>query len=307
MLFNQSFPALAAQLDESALEAQFQAPGSSESDQAMAAFRTEKPRVVSLYRANVQNLTIADADLRACRFAGAHHLDLLRTERCTFASTPRGWWVSQWQPVVWRWTRREAIAEEHAWRAQRPLYRLSGAHDLRHGRPTEWNPPECRASVDGGESVPSTGEIASIYRSLRKGREDTKDEPGAADLYYGEMEMRRCTSGHEDVRVSLPRGERAVLWLYWMACGYGQRASRALLGLLFTIIFAAAAFKLYVFESDSYWRSLLYSAQSTTSFLRAPTGTRISELGQALEIPLRLLGPLFFGLVLLSLRGRVKR
>jgi hypothetical protein len=30
-----------------------------------------------------------------------------------------------------------------------------------------------------------------LYRALRKGREDTKDEPEAADFYYGEVEMRR--------------------------------------------------------------------------------------------------------------------
>jgi hypothetical protein len=35
------------------------------------------------------------------------------------------------------------------------------------------------------------GQIAGLYRALRKGREDLKDEPGAADFYYGEMEMRR--------------------------------------------------------------------------------------------------------------------
>ena len=35
------------------------------------------------------------------------------------------------------------------------------------------------------------GQIAGLYRELRKGREDAKDEPGAADFYYGEMEMRR--------------------------------------------------------------------------------------------------------------------
>ena len=33
--------------------------------------------------------------------------------------------------------------------------------------------------------------LAAVYRELRKGREDAKDEPGAADFYYGEMEMRR--------------------------------------------------------------------------------------------------------------------
>jgi hypothetical protein len=33
-------------------------------------------------------------------------------------------------------------------------------------------------------------DIAGLYRALRKGREDARDEPGAADFYYGEMEMR---------------------------------------------------------------------------------------------------------------------
>jgi hypothetical protein len=50
--------------------------------------------------------------------------------------------------------------------------------------------------------------IANAYRDLRKGREDSKDEPGAADFYYGEMEMRRY-----DKERSL--AERAVLSLYW--------------------------------------------------------------------------------------------
>ena len=51
------------------------------------------------------------------------------------------------------------------------------------------------------------GQIAGLYRALRKGREDTKDKPGAADLYYGEMEMRR----HARPGVSRRRVERAVL------------------------------------------------------------------------------------------------
>jgi hypothetical protein len=41
-------------------------------------------------------------------------------------------------------------------------------------------------------------QIAGLYRALRKGREDIKDEPGAADFYSGEMEMRR--------RAQRPRG-----------------------------------------------------------------------------------------------------
>jgi DNA invertase Pin-like site-specific DNA recombinase len=35
---------------------------------------------------------------------------------------------------------------------------------------------------------------SDIYRALRKAQEDKKNEPGAADFYYGEMEMRRHPS-----------------------------------------------------------------------------------------------------------------
>jgi hypothetical protein len=33
--------------------------------------------------------------------------------------------------------------------------------------------------------------LAMLYRVLRKAQEDSKNEPGAADFYFGEMEMRR--------------------------------------------------------------------------------------------------------------------
>jgi hypothetical protein len=45
-----------------------------------------------------------------------------------------------------------------------------------------------------GQRVRRTGgpeHVAPLYRALRKAQEDAKDEPGAADFYYGEMEMRR--------------------------------------------------------------------------------------------------------------------
>jgi hypothetical protein len=70
--------------------------------------------------------------------------------------------------------------------------------------------------------------IAAIYRALRKGREDEKDEPGAADFYYGEMEMRRPDP-------TRTRAERAILWLYWLVSGYGLRATRALASLFVTL------------------------------------------------------------------------
>jgi len=59
--------------------------------------------------------------------------------------------------------------------------------------------------------------------------------PGAADFYYGEMEMLRMAS-----RAYPPhRFENALLTAYWAVSGYGVKASRALLAL--PLVLAAAA------------------------------------------------------------------
>jgi hypothetical protein len=75
--------------------------------------------------------------------------------------------------------------------------------------------------------TPKPENIAAVYRQLRKALEDDKNEPGAADFYYGEMEMRR----HEVINSPWERG---LLRAYWMLSGYGLRASRALGWLLVT-------------------------------------------------------------------------
>jgi uncharacterized protein YjbI with pentapeptide repeats len=68
------------------------------------------PRLLSLRRADVAGLTVANADLGACRFVGAHNLDQLRVEgNANFGDTPNSWW----------WATRQTIAEEHHWRSNR--------------------------------------------------------------------------------------------------------------------------------------------------------------------------------------------
>ena len=135
---------------------------------------------------------------------------------------------------------------------------------------------------------------------LRKGYEDSKNEPGAADFYYGEMEMRRLNP-------QTPRSERLLLFLYWFVSGYGLRASRALACLLVVVVAFAVGFSLWGFKTKAtFIQALLYSANSTTALLRGPQAA-LTTAGQVLDIGLRLLGPLLFGLVILSLRGRVKR
>ncbi|WPB93581.1 hypothetical protein [Streptomyces malaysiensis] len=73
-------------------------------------------------------------------------------------------------------------------------------------------------------TTPGPKEVAATYRQLRKALEDGENEPGAADFYYGEVEMRRL-----DRDISF--GERLPSQVYWLVSGYSLRASRALAAL----------------------------------------------------------------------------
>lgn len=162
-------------------------------------------------------MVLTDIDLGDCLFMGAFHLDQLRLGgRTVFAPFPSG---LHWRHRLWpvRWSRRRTLAEEHHGRAQRA------------GQPT---PPTEEAAPVGlwctgpyhpdPDHTPDPDDVSALYRQLRKGFEDRKDAPGAADFYYGEMEMRRhdCTS--------TPRSERGLLIGYWLLSGYyGLHSSRA--------------------------------------------------------------------------------
>jgi hypothetical protein len=209
---------------------------------------------------------------------------------CVFPESPRHW----------RYARRRTIAEEHRWRVRRlTMNEVSSSH----GGATAWYPPECRPPAWTGEEDdiegPDESEIASLYRALRKALEDRRNEPGAADFYYGEMEMRRFDKAKP--------AERLIVWLYWLVSGYGLRGSRALASLLATVLVFAGFLYAWGFPSaQSFLDAVTFSAQSTTSLFRAPD-RELTLAGEWFQIGLRLLGPLFFGLALLSLRGRVKR
>jgi uncharacterized protein YjbI with pentapeptide repeats len=112
--------------------------------------------VISLRGVDVRGVVLTDVGLRSCVFDGAHGLDQLRLEGyCPFGSSRGKWWS----------TRRQMLAGELAWRGE-------------------------------GDSLPpdepiGPARLAGQYRSLRKSFEDSKNEAGAGDFYYGEMEMRR--------------------------------------------------------------------------------------------------------------------
>lgn len=272
-------------------------------------------RVTSLRGADAAHLVLADVDLTDCLFVETVHLDQLRLEgRCPLLPAPSGIHLLGWRPV--RWTRRRTLAEEHHWRAVR-----HGGHG--------WRPaPE-------GTDVRRPAALAPVYRQLRKALEEGKNEPGAADFYYGEMEMRR----HDP---ETPRGEGALLRLYWAVSGYGLRVTRALGWLLLTMTATLLAMMLWGLpQDDSRPRSTGQITGTTVTLTtekadsvnpRGPYGRRLSaerfekalrvvinsvvfrSSGQDLttagtytEMTSRILEPALLGLAGLAVRSRVKR
>jgi hypothetical protein len=249
------------------------------------------PRLLSLARVDATNLTLAGLDLSACRFLACYNRDQLRIDgRSQFAAQPPGW----------RWTRRQVLAEEHRWRARyRNLSR-------------KWFPERCRWPDEGmpgrgsaDQARSEAAQIQMVYRDLRKGREDSKDEPGAADFYYGEMEMRRFAAAPLSV-------ERGLLTVYWAVAGYGLRASRSLAALAVLLLLAMAGFATVGFAgkcSAGYLDSLLYAAGSVLSLDLASQHApgALTHLGEVFRILLRVAGPVCLALAALAVRGRVKR
>ncbi|CAM5659925.1 hypothetical protein GCM10010222_14900 [Streptomyces tanashiensis] len=272
-------------------------------------------RVVSLRGTDAAHLLLADVDLTQCLFTETVHLDQLRLEgRCPLPQAPPGIRLRRWRPV--RWTRRRTLVEEHHWRAAR-------AHT------TGWT------HAPAGTDVREAAALAPVYRQLRKALEDAKNEPGAADFYYGEMEMRR--HDHES-----PWSERALLHLYWAASGYGLRAMRALGWLLLAMSATVVAMMLWgIPKDDPLPRSTGHisgTAISLTTDKADPVnpegayGRRMSDerfdkalkvvinsvvfrssgqdlttTGTYVEMASRILEPTLIGLTALAVRNRVKR
>jgi uncharacterized protein YjbI with pentapeptide repeats len=270
-------------------------------------------KVVSLRGVDAAHLTLTNVDLTNCLFAGTIHLDQLRLEgRYPLPLTPSGVRWRGLMPV--RWTPRRTLAEEQRWRASR-------------GTDAEgW------MSASEGEEVLEPIALAPMYRQLRKAFEDGKHEPGAADFYYGEMEMRR----HAD---DIPWSERSLLTAYWALSGYGLRAARALgwltVAMLITILFMmgfgvpneSPKQEIVREKFGGQWKTVI-----DTPAPRNPTGDRftserfekalnvtlnsvvfrssgqdLTTAGTYIEMTSRLFEPVLLGFAVLAVRGRVKR
>ncbi|MBB4679613.1 pentapeptide repeat-containing protein [Crossiella cryophila] len=187
-------------------------------------------------------------------------------------------------PGRWR-TRRHIIAEEARWRT--------------------WQ--------QGPSAVPS--DVAGVYRSLRKALEDAKDEPGAADFYFGEMEMRRA----EKLRAAREAGggsriraaaDYLLISAYWLLSGYGLRAGRAVAALAVVVAIGTILLALHGFPdpapADLAQRSVRLAGQSVLS-LFSPPAQPLTGTGEWVVLGLRFTGPLLLGLAVLAVRNKLKR
>ena len=249
-------------------------------------------QLYSLQGVDAEHLTLASVDLSHCLVSGLLRPEQLRLEgRCEFASTPRGlkW---RYHCVPWRWTTRDTLFEENLWRKQHQV------------PPLGWSAEEPRLGpgVPTATALPDAAQLAVLYRQLRRAVEDARNEPGAADLYYGEMEMRRLGTRRWD--------ERTLLTAYWMVSGYGLRASRALLALAALLLITAEVLQQigFVGPSRGYVAYLLYSSGSSLSLdLAGSLPTTLTDWETSRPRILRISGPVLLGLAALALRGRIKR
>lgn len=276
-----------------------------------------RARVASVSGTSAAHLVLSDLDLSTCQFAGTYNLDQLQMDGgCSFASAPSG--VRRRGALLTKWTSRQALAEEHHWRFTR-------------GQP-------------GWTAAPGTGireepvgpaELTRMYRQLRKSFEDAKNEPDAADFYYGEMEMRRLDPAR-------PRGERRLLALYWALSGYGLRASRALGWLLSAMTATVLLMMLWGIPKEApnpqsagtlTGRHLTLSTDTPdpvypagplmarlteqrfdkslriviNSVVFRSSGQDLTTAGTYIEMLSRVGEPTLLGLAVLAVRGRVKR
>ncbi|MFF9799524.1 pentapeptide repeat-containing protein [Streptomyces rochei] len=277
---------------------------------------TKDVRLTSLRGVDAAHLLLSDIDMTECLLAGTVHLDQIRLEGdCRFDAPPTGIFWSKGRPV--RWTRRRIVAEEQHWRAGQ------------HGTIRAWNSSPPTASHVG------PAQLAPVYRSLRKSFEDNKNEPGSADFYYGEMEMRRLDS-------TTPPAERRLLTAYWAISGYGLRAMRALSWLTLAAVTTLFSLMLWGIPSDDPKpvssgsvtgdsvrlvtdspdpvnpSGPLHSRLSTDRFEKGlrvvinsvifrSSGQNLTTAGTYIEMASRLSEPVLLGLAVLAVRSRVKR
>jgi hypothetical protein len=247
------------------------------------------PTILSLQDSDVGAMSFAHCDMSRCVFYGSNDIaDAIVEPTVSFSLTPK----------FWR-TKRRCIADEFAWRRTAsalnawgwslPTNALVADNQQKPGLRDDVQLPRLRAS-----------QVAAVYRDLRSSFEARSDRPGAADFYYGEMEMRRHS---ENSSVA----ERLIVTVYWLVSGYGLRAWRSfawLAGLLFA---GGSALSHWGFPDGPlpFRDGVVFAVRAMIPSLHR--NIELTRIGSLVEIVLTLFGPVLVALALLALRGRVRR
>jgi hypothetical protein len=236
--------------------------------------RAGDPTIVTVQGADAGAMTFAHVNMTRCIFSGAHGLSEITLEPTVkLLQSPR------------LTARRRCIADEFAWRAT--LSRLRSWRWRRSDTPQA----KLRAS-----------EVAGVYRSLRRAYESRSDQPGAADFYYGEMEMRR-----NSLDAGFP--EWAIVSAYWLLSGYALRAWRVCFWLVCLLLGGGYAMARWGFVFRTrFYTGFMHLVRSAVPGLR-PTyhDAIVSQTGTWLQIAFAILTPLLLALLVLALRNRVRR
>jgi uncharacterized protein YjbI with pentapeptide repeats len=238
-------------------------------------------RIAPLDGTRIERLALQGLDLSQCAFGRLHHLEgLLISGRGQLGLAP---------PVVEGSYQREVLADEVLRRSGRSSRMLAWA-------PVIWRPPAALKA----RPAANPAAIADLYRALRKAREDSGDYPGAADFYYGEMEMRREGAG--------TWVERVLLTGYWALSGYGMRAARTLVFFALLVLLISAGMQTSGLEDPpSYWHTVAWTTTDSISLVRPIEHLGLTPVGMYLSFLIRLVGPALIALMAFALRSRVRR
>ncbi|NTW41861.1 MAG: hypothetical protein HGA44_18600 [Cellulomonadaceae bacterium] len=279
-------------------------------------------QLLSLDGADVRHLDLSEVDMTACVFGRAHGVDELSASGSVKWPRSSGSRLSASRSVIadevlvrsatgggsWAAMAKEIRDVERSWIGRIGERGASGAWQME-------------------PVVVAAGDVSASYRSLRHGLEARADEPGAADFYYGETEMRRLDRRR-------PFSERLILTAYWLVSGYGLRASRALISLILLLVLSSLLMHFAGFETQSTGLAvaaggdqdsvaferestpapapgladaLWFSISESTSLLRSGSEVALTNVGRIVDLGLRLLGPVLLALIALAVRARVKR
>jgi len=167
--------------------------------------------------------------------------------------------------------------------------------------------------------------LSIAYRQLAVNAEENHRYGEAAEFRYGSMDLRRLEWSRSSKK-AYDKGIRVLHWLYWIASGYGERVTRAIIVLIafwlaFAFFYTRTGFEQRVFSNNAqipislpedeiakplpFKRALTYSLGVLS--LQKPDPKPLTNTAQTLVTLETVLGPVQAALLGLAIRRRFMR